>query len=118
MQWTALWWLLIGYLAYFILLLYPAIDETVLSVAVLAYLLVSCFVLAAALGIQQGGLAKWGYVMGMALIVGSDTLISVGEFLHYRKFNWLILPTYYLAHLVISLALMSRADRRRSFHDQ
>ncbi len=114
LQRSALMTLLTGYVAYFISYLYPAIDDAVLSAAVLAYLLISCFALAAALGMRTTGAAKWLYVLGILLIVVSDTFISLNEFLGYRSFNSLILPTYYLAHLAISLALilwLQRAGR-------
>jgi uncharacterized membrane protein YhhN len=108
LHWRSLWLLWLGYLIYFILYLYPAIDSPVLSLSVLIYLLISCVVLSAALGMQTGGVNKWGFALGVVLIVVSDTLISLNEFLQCRQFNSLILPTYYLAHLSISLSLMSR----------
>jgi uncharacterized membrane protein YhhN len=117
LQRSALVSLLCGYLAYFVWYLFPSIDDSVLSVAVLAYLLISCFALAAALGMQTTGAAKWLYVLGILLIVVSDTFISLNEFLSYRALNFLILPTYYLAHLAITLALIFWLQRERPSHD-
>jgi uncharacterized membrane protein YhhN len=113
LQSYALLTLLCGYLAYFVWYLYPSIDDSVLSLAVLAYLLISCFALAAALGMPTTGAGKWLYVLGILLIVVSDTLISLNEFLSYRPLNSLILPTYYLAHLAITLAIMLWLQRAR-----
>lgn len=100
--------LLLGYLVYYFVSLNPAIGDPVLSGAVLLYLLVSCLALAVAAGITLPGEQKWLYVVGIALIVLSDTAISFNEFLDYRALNWLILPTYYLAHLTVSLSLLLR----------
>lgn len=100
--------LLLGYLIYFALSLNPAIDDTVLSIAVLCYLLISCLALAAAAGLKLPADQKWLYLFGIGMIVLSDTAISFNEFLDYRAFNWLILPTYYLAHLTVSLSLLLR----------
>jgi len=98
--------LLLVFLPYYFLLLSPAIADPILSLSVLAYLLVSCLVLAVASGLRLPQPIKGIYILGIALIVLSDTVISSTEFLQYREFNWLILPTYYLAHLSISYALL------------
>lgn len=100
--------LLAGYLPYYFLKLNPAIDDGVLSTAVLLYLLISCTVLAAAWGMNWTGVMKWLYVLGIFSILFSDTLISFNEFLQYKNWNGLILPTYYLAHISITLAVLLR----------
>lgn len=94
-----------GYLPYFLFFLRPAIDEPILLAAVLLYLLISCVVLAAALGLKLSPAAKWLYVFGILMIVVSDTFISFNEFLKYRAFNNWILPTYYLAHLTVTASI-------------
>ena len=105
-SWLALAILLTGYMAYYLLKLRPAIGDPLLSIAVLAYLLISCFALAAAIGLRLPRLARGFYVAGLCLIVLSDTLISFTEFLRYRDLNGLILPTYYLAHVSITLCVL------------
>ena len=100
--------LLLGYLIYYFVSLNPAIDDAVLSGAVLLYLLISCLALATAAGMTLPAEQKWLYVFGIAMVVLSDTAISFNEFLGVRTFNWLILPTYYLAHLTVSLSLLRR----------
>lgn len=103
--------LVTGYGAYFLRYLRPALHDAVLGVAVLVYLLISCVAVAAALGIgarDGGAVHKWLFVFGIANIVFSDTLISMNEFLHERRLNDLILPTYYLAHIAVSAALIVR----------
>ena len=47
------------------------------------------------------------FTLGIGLIVASDTIISFTEFLQFRALDWLILPTYYLAHLCITCAVLS-----------
>jgi uncharacterized membrane protein YhhN len=111
LHWLVLGALLLIFLPYYFLLLNPAIPDPLLSVSVLAYLLISCLALAVAAGLRLAQPVKGSYVLGVALIVLSDTVISFNEFLRYRELNWLILPTYYLAHLSISYALLRRGER-------
>ena len=100
--------ILAGFLIFFILKLYPAIDDTVLMIAVLIYLLISCFSLGAAFGISLRPVLKWSYFAGVTLILFSDTIISLNEFTSYTALNFLILPTYYAAHISITFALIKR----------
>jgi uncharacterized membrane protein YhhN len=96
------------FLAYYAVLLRPAISEPVLSGAVLVYLVVSCIVLGVAAGLEWRGLTKALFVTGISLIVLSDFAISMNEFLGVPTLNPLILPTYYLAHLSITASLIVR----------
>jgi uncharacterized membrane protein YhhN len=96
------------YVVYFYALLRPAIADPVLRSAVLVYLLVSCVALGVASGLEWEGAPKALFVAGILLIVISDTAISLEEFLKVRGVRWLILPTYYLAHLAISAGLLLR----------
>ncbi len=95
-----------GYLVFFFTSLYGNIGDPILLWAALAYLFVSCFSLGAAWGLSQKGWEKWGYVLGIGLILFSDTLIAFREFMGYNRWDFLILPTYYLAHMVITWALL------------
>ena len=100
--------LLAGYLLFFFVKLYPALDDTVLLVAVLLYLLISCFSLGAAFGIKLASIVKWSYFAGVTLVLLSDTIIALNEFASYGAINFLILPTYYAAHMSITFALIRR----------
>lgn len=100
--------LLLIFLPYYFLLLNPAISDTILTTAVFLYLLISCLALAVAAGNTLPPAARWAFISGIALIVLSDTIISFNEFLGYRNLNGLILPTYYLAHLAVSTAVILR----------
>lgn len=93
---------------YYIVLLNPAIGDPILSIAVLVYLLISCLALAVAAGLSWERAVKLFYVIGIALIVLSDLAISFNEFLDFKTFNVIILPTYYLAHLAITFSLLRR----------
>lgn len=101
--------LLACYLAYYFMRLGPAIEDTVLSGAVLLYLLISCTAVAAAIGVNWQGHIKWFFVFGICMILLSDTVISFNEFLKFKDWNRIILPTYYLAHVTITIAAIGRA---------
>ena len=95
-----------AYLLLFFFVLLPAIDEPVLLGAVFLYLLISCISLGAAGGIQLKPIVKWSYFSGIALILISDTIIAFHEFVSYQNLSFLILPTYYGAHVIITCALI------------
>jgi uncharacterized membrane protein YhhN len=100
--------LLCAYLAYYAFCLRPAIRRPELAVAVLLYLLISCVVLSAACGMRLRPRLKWPYVTGIGLAVVSDTLISFNMFLGWKQWNWLVLPTYYLAQLCVTWTVLAR----------
>lgn len=93
-------------LPYYFLVLRPRIREAPLSVAVLLYLLVSCAALAGAVGGEWSGPQRWLFLSAIALIVISDLFISFKEFLDVHITDVLILPTYYLAHLLIAASIL------------
>ena len=103
--------LLTGYLLFFFVKLFPALDDTVLMVAVLLYLLISCFSLGAAFGIKLTPVVKWSYFAGVTLVLLSDTIIALNEFTSYGALNFLILPTYYAAHISITFAIIRRGGK-------
>lgn len=100
--------ILLIFIIYFFWMLYPAIQDQVLMIAALIYLLISCVTFSASLGIRGNIVFKWSYVFGVFLIVFSDTIISFTEFLGYSDLDFLILPTYYLAHISITFSLIHR----------
>jgi len=51
------------YLVFFFQMLYPGIQDKTLKMAVLFYLLISCFSLGAAIGISESNWFKWLYVL-------------------------------------------------------
>lgn len=100
--------MLVLYLTFFFLVLWPAIDDAVLLSAVLLYLLISCFSLGASINLCFSPIVKWTYFSGIALVLFSDTIISFKEFTPYQDLNLLILPTYYAAHMLITFSLINR----------
>ena len=107
-NWRFTGFLLLIYLSFFFIILYPAINDKILMLATLIYLLVSCLSVGAALGIKADPVIKWTFVFGIFLILFSDTIISLTEFLGYKTFDFLILPTYYLAHISITFSLIRK----------
>lgn len=107
-NWRFTGFLLLIYLSFFFIILYPAINDKTLMLATLIYLLVSCLSLGAAVGIKADPVIKWTFVFGIFLILFSDTIISLTEFLGYKAFDFLILPTYYLAHISITFSLIRK----------
>jgi uncharacterized membrane protein YhhN len=105
-KWIFTFILLAFYLAFYIFLLLPSIHEPALDVAVLGYLIISCFSVGAAAGIESLSVQKWIYFFGITMILFSDTIIGLSEFTTFREWNFLILPTYYLAQISITMALM------------
>uniref|UniRef100_UPI003218021C lysoplasmalogenase n=1 Tax=uncultured Draconibacterium sp. TaxID=1573823 RepID=UPI003218021C len=105
--------LLVVYLAFYVFALYPAIDEKILSVFTFVYLLISCVSVAAAAGTGFLKAAKWSYFAGIVFILLSDTIIAFKEFLSYPELNFLILPTYYAAHICITFALIKRITKKQ-----
>jgi uncharacterized membrane protein YhhN len=100
--------LLAAYLVFFFLKLFPTFNDSILMWAAFIYLVISCFSLGAAVGLDGNPLSKWAYVFGIFLILFSDTIIAYREFVGYKELNFLILPTYYLAHIAIVFSLMKR----------
>ena len=101
-----LFFLLIGYLLFFYHVLYPSINDNMLLMAALLYLVISCFSLAAATGLKLAPITCWLFSIGIALLIFSDTLIALSEFAGYQTFYYLMLPTYYGSQIVITLSLL------------
>jgi len=104
--------LLAAYLVFFFLVLYPTFTDVALMIASLVYLLISCFSLGAAMGMERNSTEKWSYVFGIVLIIFSDTIIAFKEFVDYHTFDFLITPTYYLAHIFITFSLIKRFENK------
>lgn len=107
---TATILILAGYLLFYFIRLAPAIDNPALGVSSFVYLLISCFSLGAAFGIKTNQMVRWTFICGIFLVLFSDTIIAFKEFGGYRKLNYLILPTYYAAHICITLSLIRKSQ--------
>jgi len=100
--------LLAAYLLFFFLKLYPSIEDRVLMFAALVYTMISCFSLGAAAGIRRNSVEKWIYFFGIFMVLFSDTIIALREFASGDGLKFLILPTYYLAQISVTLSLMMK----------
>jgi len=107
MNWAVLGALGLIYLPYYGFCLWPGIRSPVLALAVLAYLLISCLVFSAACGLRPPAGAKWLFISGIGFLVFSDTVISLSEFMRWREWNRLIMPTYYLSHILITWGVLA-----------
>lgn len=100
--------ILAAYLAFYFFMLSPGIEDKTLNVAALFYLLISCFSLGAALGISGHSTFKWLFAFGIVMVLFSDTIIALREFVKYEDLDFLILPTYYVAQISVIASLISR----------
>lgn len=98
--------MLIPYLIFYVFLLFPQIESSVLNIAVLCYLLISCLSVASAAGISTKRKLRVLYTIGIGLLAFSDTLIAFREFIDWPTLNPLILPTYFACHIFVMLGIM------------
>lgn len=109
--WSLLTLLVIVFGAYYGFLLRPAISDAVTSGAVLAYILVSCLSMAAAVGwgtrpASVDIFARVLYILGIASLLFSDLLIAEKRFLHHDTLYSLMMPTYYASQFLVTAALL------------
>lgn len=112
-----LWWLLallcIVFGCYYFFLLRPAISDAVTGIAVLAYILVSCLSLAAAVGIGRGRVAvnrssRVLFIIGIGSLLFSDLLIAQKRFLHDGTLYALMMPTYFASQLFVAASIIQQ----------
>ena len=72
-----------------------------LKIPVLAYTFISITGLSCAVMTQN-----LIYILGIAMLLFSDTMIAESDFVGNRKVSRLILPTYYLCHILITLSTL------------
>ena len=94
------------YLVFFVLMLYPNIENKALTIAVLCYLLISCISLAAAAGLRVSALPKWLFIAGICSLLFSDTIIALKEFAGYQGLYFMMMPSYFMSHILITLSLL------------
>ena len=97
--------LLAGYLIYFFVSLKKSVSG-VMGFAVLAYLIISCAVLALAAAASAALPVRLLVIAGIALIVLSDTVIAESDFMGRKRLSFLILPTYYAAQIILCASLI------------
>ena len=82
----------------------PAVDSAPLAAAICLYTAISVCVFSVALSMRVAPVPRFLFVFGIASIMFSDTLISADRFLGERRLKSWILPTYYLCHILLTLA--------------
>jgi uncharacterized membrane protein YhhN len=103
---SALFILITLFTLYYFLRIYPRIEQLSLKIAVYLYLLISCFSLALVLGFNGSLFTKFCLVTGIGLILFSDAAIGETVFCKNESWSKWILPTYYAAHMVLTLGLV------------
>ena len=99
-------------MGFYALVLLKRLPDPRLLLAVGAYALVSCASLAVAAGLRLPRPPKSRFVLGIGLLLSSDTVIALVEFCHWRGWGWFILPTYYLALLLIAQGVVQSLNKR------
>ena len=99
--------LILGYAAFLGKVLYPAIGDRTLKVAVTAYTGISLATMTVSLLSVAAPLPKTMFCVGIAMILFSDTLIALSRFLGQKRWNPLVCPTYFACHILIAASLMA-----------
>ncbi|MDC7218690.1 MAG: lysoplasmalogenase family protein [Spirochaetales bacterium] len=106
LTWIPLLSVLIPLLLYYTFRIRPHLDGLPMKIAVLLYLLISCFSLALVISYEGTLWTKICLISGIGLIVFSDACISEANFMDIEPFHGFILPTYYAAHMIITLGMV------------
>ena len=96
---------------YFVFFLPPLRTSPALAVAVLAYLLISCFSLAATIDLSSRSAARWVYAAGILSLVISDAFIAFDDFAGMHAVSPLIMPLYYLCHVLVVVSVTIEFSR-------
>lgn len=96
----------IAYLVYFLCVLRLNITSPVLSTAVLIYIIVSSVSFATACDVQFKLSAKISTILGISMIVFSDTLIAHNNFVNQIELTKFIIPTYMMCHFFLTLGIL------------
>lgn len=112
-SWRLFALLVIVFGCYYLFLLRPAISDTVTGISVLAYTLISCVSLAAAVGIGRGRITIDGplrvlYIIGIASLLFSDFLIAQKRFMHDGTLYSLMMPTYFASQLFVTASIVQQ----------
>jgi len=99
--------LLIGFGAYMLFRALPNIEAG-LKLPITAYMLVSMLSLYAAFSMSAPVAEKVLYIVGIAAIVFSDTMIAENIFLGVKPAAKLVHPTYFACHWLITLSALLR----------
>lgn len=98
--------LLVGYGVFVIRKLYPALDSAAMKIAITLYMLISVAAFSASFSLSAGILSRCAFTLGIASILFSDTIIAFSDFLSVKKMDFLMMPTYYLCHILIAASMI------------
>ncbi|MBQ3080060.1 MAG: hypothetical protein IJC48_08715 [Clostridia bacterium] len=98
--------LLIGYTILMIQGFYPNIDSKILKAAIFGYMVISIAVLTLSLSSGFPLFSKIVFSAGIALILFSDSMIALKQFMNVTSVGALILPTYYACHIMTALGVL------------
>ena len=89
-----------GFAPYLLLRVIRTVPK-LLKIPVVLYTLISIVGLACA--VMTGNTL---YILGIAMLLFSDTMIAESDFVGNRSVSRLILPTYYLCHILVALSTL------------
>ena len=102
-------WTLIGLMAiYSATILMRGIEDNAIRISIILYIIISCLSVSCAAGMKIDKGMKYLMVAGISSLLFSDYLISQHNFLHVNFGYFLMLPTYYLSQVLISIAIFKR----------
>jgi hypothetical protein len=102
--------LLAGYSVYLKARILPHVREMPLRIAITCYMLVSVLALFFALSMQGTVFERILYILGIACIVFSDTVIGETDFVGTQGIAKLIMPTYYACHILITASVFFKSN--------
>jgi len=108
--------ILIPFLIWYFAVLLPTNrlkNNDILAFAVFLYVVVSCFSLSASINLKSSSATYWIFTAGIACILISDSFIAAGNFLRWQKLSFLVMPLYYLCHILIALSVVLRQIKQK-----
>lgn len=103
----------LGYGVYLVWLV-PAIGNPLIAGLAVGYTVLSLLTLAAGCGMRTALPVRLIFSVGIGLLIFSDTLISLRNFLHCDGWHFLIIPTYELSHLAVAAAVLLDIGKENS----
>ncbi len=98
--------LIIVFTVYFFVRIVKHIQETSMKWAVFFYLFISSLTLSVTLTCTTSLIERILLALGVGLIVISDVCIAENDFAENHLFYRFILPTYYLAHILLTASVL------------
>lgn len=84
----------------------PQANDMPMRIAICVYASVSIMALAMALCLSAPAIEKALYALGVASILFSDTIIAQSDFAGDDRFSFLIMPTYFGCHVLVTASVL------------